>query len=198
MRYVVHFIGAFLLAAPAWAGQRELTEERARMLSEGRTLTAQEETQLSTRGWRDRRSQETLVPVTNRVRPADYTNDVHRGTIELLPRWRNYSYHVTKAPDGTMFDGAVMGGCNFTQIAPATEAFDRSTGFGHNLRFRGCNLVNVKTYPDWTIEACNTAQIDRVGTLNADGSANVTNSVVVGSDAASVNPNRSKPGGVLE
>lgn len=168
------------------------------MEAAGRPLTQKEEGQLLDRGWRDRRSQEPLVPVTRTVRPADYVSDVQRGTIDLIPRWRNYSYHTVRAPDGTMFDGNVMGGCNFTQIAPATDAFDRSPGFGHDLRFRDCNLVNVKTYPDWMIEGGNTAQIDQIGSLDAQGAVQVTDSVVVGSKAEDVDLNRQRPTGVIE
>ena len=182
----------------AWAGQRELSEERTKAQADGRPLTSTEETQLVERGWRDRRSQEPLVPVTSRVRPADYVNDVHRGTIDLIPKWRNYSYHVVKVPDGTLFDGSVMGGCNFTQIAPATDAFDRSPGFGHDLHFRHCNLTNVKLYLDWSVQSCNTTQVDRVGGFDRDGAVKITDSVVLGNDAALVDSNRQKPAGVLE
>lgn len=199
MRRLVLFL-ALALAVPQMvqAGERELTEERAKMQQQGRPLTTTEEEQLLERGWRDRRSQEPTVPVTSRVRPADYVSDVQRGTIDLLPGWRNYSYHTVRVPDGTMFDGNVMGGCNFTQIEPATDAFDRSPGFGHNLHFRDCNLVNVKTYPDWTIEGCNTTQVDRIGTFNREGAVDVTDSVVVGNRSDAVNPTRQRPVGTIE
>ena len=97
-------------------------------------------------------------------------------------------------------DGGVLGSCNFTQIAPNTDAFDRTPGvFGHTLTFRNCNLVNVRIHPDWTVENCNTAQVDRVGMLlpNEEG-VEITDDVYVADHPSRVNAQRIKPVGALE
>lgn len=164
-------------------------------------LTPQEEAHLTNRGWRNRRDGEFDPPVSKFARPADYESEVKRGTVEFDPgpaRWRNYSYHTVKVPDGTVFDGDVDGGCNFTQIAPDTDAFVRTENFGHNLTFRNCNLVNVRVYDDWTIENSNTSQIDRIGTVDEEGNIDIVDSIVLGNSSKQVNKNRNKPVGVLE
>lgn len=200
MRTAFYSVVSLLLAWPCWAGDREIGLERARLQASGKAALSQaEEAQLRTRGWRDRRSGEFDPPVASTSRPGDYISDIKRGTVEFHPKWRNYSYHTVKIPDGTVLDGEVMGGCNLTQISPVTDAIDRSSGFGHNLTFRGCNLVNVKVYPDWIIENCNTAQIDRIGThANKDDTADITDSVFVASHPDQVPKTRVKPVGALE
>ena len=162
-------------------------------------LSEKEESDLLTRGFRARRTGEFKPPVGKTFRPDDYANATKRGTVEYNPSWRNYSYHTVQIPDGTVLDGEVFGGCNFSQIAPVTDALDRSPGVGHNLTFRNCNLVNVKVYPDWIIENCNTAQIDRIGTLaNDEDSPEITESVYVSDHSDTVDADRVKPVGALE
>src|SRR3990167_4411635 len=154
-------LSSFLVASSACASQREVDRETARLQAANRApLTAQEIAQLRARGWRDRRTGEIRPLVGSTFRPDDYVNATHRGTVEYDPSWSNYSFHTVQVPDGTVIDCGDRG-CNFTQIAPLTDAFDRSQGFGHTLTLRDrMNLVNVMLYPDWTVECnCNTAQI---------------------------------------
>lgn len=163
----------------AWAGQREVDLERAHLAAQGKSaLTFAEELQLATRGWRDRRLGEYDPPVAVLTRPADYVSSTRRGTLEYHARWRNYSWHRIQVPNGTVID--CREGGNFTQLVPNTEAFDRTPGvWGHNLTFIECNLTNVKTYPDWTLQHCNTAQVWMKGTSAPDGTPEVQDTELV-------------------
>jgi len=179
------------LMPSASAGQGDVDRANALVAERGEAgLSTAETAQLSTRGWRDRRPGERRPPVSRLVRPADYRNDVHRGTIEFDPSWRNYSYHTVRIPDGTTVTKS-----NFSQIAPLTEAI-----VGRNLTFIECNLVNVQTHDDWTIIHSNTAQIDRVGSLATPDAVVIEDeaSVYLGPNAKSVDPLRLKPAGVIE
>ena len=184
---------ALLVCCPGLllAAQEDHDREALLLLRGGRPpLTLNEQNQLMTRGWRDRRLGEFNPPVSATSRPADYRNDLHRGTIEFDPSWRNYSYHTVRIPDGTTVTKS-----NFSQIAPLTEAI-----VGRNLTFIECNLVNVQTHDDWTIIHSNTAQIDRVGSLATPDAVVIEDeaSVYLGPSAKSVDPLRLKPVGVIE
>lgn len=187
-----------LLTGCAMAATRDVQDETDRLLRQGKTeLTTTERDQLVDRGWRDRRLGEYDPPVARTSRPSDYTNDVHRGEVEYNPTWHNYTYHTVRIPDGTVIDGTLRG-YNFSQIAPATEAIVREPGFGHDLTFIRCNLVNVATFADWTIQDSNTSQHDRVGGFDRDGVVEVTDSVFVGRTSNDVDLQRTKPQDVLE
>jgi len=183
----------------AYAGQTELDKEQARAQKLGITLTDGDRTDLLNKGWRARRSGEKGPLVRETSRPQDYVGNFDRGTVEFNPKWRNYSYHKVNVPSGTVLDGAVMGACNFTQIEPNTEAFDRTPGFfGHNLVFRNCNLSNVKTYPDWTVEeSCNNAQVDYIKGLDPDGNQTIVDTVFVASRSEDVPKTRTKAPGAM-
>ena len=190
-------VALVLCCGVAEAGQHELARERARLQEKGAPgLTVAEEAQLTSRGWRDRRDGEWRPPVGSTFRPADYQNPRHRGTVKLdVGKWRNYSWHLVKAPNGTVIDCGDRG-CNFTQIAPQTEVFLRTTGFGHNLTFTGrVNLVNVKIHPDWNFINFkgNTAQIDRVGTIDPDGKPQITENVYVANHPDNIPAGRTLP-----
>lgn len=100
-------------------------------------------------GWRNRQAGQ-FPPVTAEVRPADYRNDLDRGTVEYDPRWRNYSFHKVTIPRG-----ARLVGCNFAQVAPDTPAL---TVAGNDATFEDCNLVNVRVDAGWKLVRCNTVQ----------------------------------------
>lgn len=159
---------------------------------QAKQLTEKEASDLSLRGWRDRRMSEFDPPVTKTVRPSDYVDERHRGTIEFSSTWHNYSFHRVKIADGTVVDGNLLGGCNFTQIAPATEAIVRDPGYGHNLTFQYCNLTNLQTHPDWIVENSNTAQVDFVGAINEDDSTDILDVVFVDSSSSKISPLREK------
>ena len=76
-------------------------------------------------------------PVTALWQPADYVDDLKRGTVEYSPQWRNYAYHAVTVPVGTIIQGA-----NFAQAVPLTEVFtlDRPG----TITVVDCNLCNVK------------------------------------------------------
>jgi hypothetical protein len=202
-----------LVCGTAWAGPKELGQERGRLLLQGKApLTEKEEADLNARGWRERRVGEFDTPVSATSRPADYAHDGQRGTVEYSPTWSNYVYHRVRIADGTVIerdaivevqqpDGTMRPyrvGCNFAQLVPDTDAIVREAGVGHNLTFRGCNLVNVRTYDDWTLEACNTSQHDRIGVVKANGAIELHDSVLVGASSKVVDANRQKPVGVLD
>lgn len=89
---------------------------------------------------------------TSAVRPADYVNEMQRGTVELMPGWTNYSFHAVVVPDGTVLDGTDR--CfNFSQGVPNTVAI-----VGKNLTLKNCNLFNVAIDPSWTLLGCNASQ----------------------------------------
>lgn len=110
--------------------------------------TEKELADLSAKGFRSRREGEFPICAAE-VRPADYDNDLKRGTVEYQPDWRNYSNHVVHIPAGT-----VVLGCNFMQAAPNTQGI---TSDGP-ITLIECNLTNVKLDPSWVLEKCNTAQ----------------------------------------
>ena len=189
----VFLLLALMFSVPAFAGQRELDIETERSRLKGITLRAAEIADLQTRGWRDRRTGEFEPPVAETMRPSDYTTEFHRGTLEFSSKWRNYSYHLIKIPDGTIVTER-----NFAQIAPVTDAFDKTAGFGNNLVFNDCNLVNVKSYPDWTISRGNTAQIDFYLETNPDTGEDEMKGQFAASNSDDVNPLRVKPARVVE
>lgn len=152
------------LCSTAWAGEKELQLAQELASKKGIELSAKDVSDLQTKGWRNRREGEFKPLVSSVARPSDYENDYHRGTVEYDPKWKNYSYQKVKIQNGNTIKES-----NFTQIYPATDVFDRSAGFGHDLTFEGCNLVNVKTYDDWTIKDSNTAQIYREITTDGNG-----------------------------
>jgi len=168
---VIKILIAFLLlSSVCYAGQRELDIETSRVSTEGRQeLSTQERDQLLTRGWRNNRVGEFYPPVRETARPDDYIGQFDRGTIGYTQAWQNYSRHKIMIPDGTVIDGEILGACNFAQIEPDTDAILRRPGFGHNLTFRSCNLVNVRSYDDWVIEGSNTSQADVVVNATQDG-----------------------------
>ena len=178
----------WLVGGVAWADERDLQAEQARLQARGQALLPMEQTQLRDRGWRDRRPGEVRPLVSALARPADYQTDVHRGTVEYLPTWTNYSFHQVEIPDGT-----VVVGVNLSQIAPQTEAVRRAPGLGQALTFRDCNLTNVRTFPDWTLVGSNNAQVDMV--LDAQGERVP---VFVASRSEDVPALRVRPVGALE
>jgi hypothetical protein len=182
-----------LPSSVCFAGIEEVSKAELELtLTNQSKLTDQEIEHLNQRGFRDRRPDEkNPVPVTALVRPADYQNELHRGTVPHRPDWKNYAFQTVKIPDGTTLVEQ-----NFTQTVPLTDAFDRSPGFGHDLIFKDCNLVNVKTHPDWVIDGgTNVNQVDLIGKVTADGSIEITDAVIV-DDPADVN--RIKASGALE
>ena len=187
----------------AEAGQREVDRAEFLLSKRGKVpLTAQERSQLQTRGWRDRRVDDPIKPpVTALVRPKDWKRPVERGTIDLnLDKWRNYSWHTLEVLNGSTIDCGNHG-CNFSQLAVKTEVFDRSPGFGHNLVFKGrINLSNVMIYPDWDFTDFygNTAQIDRIGTFNTDGMPEIVESKYVANHPDNVPGGRVIPPGRIE
>jgi hypothetical protein len=190
----------FVLFVPAvFADPSDLAKERANAAARGIHLTSAEENQLIARGWRDRREGEGFPFVRAHSKPSDYNNGWHRGTVEHIDGVRNYSLHTVRIPNGTVIDGhsGDKRGCNFAQIAPNTEAFDRTGGFGHNLTFRHCNLVNVKTYSDWTIEDCNTAQNDYTEEIDEE-SGKYLKPHTAASKSKDVKANRTKPEGAIQ
>jgi len=114
-------------------------------------LTSTEKQQLDSRGWRDRRIGE-YPPVAKDCRPADYTQDLSRGTLEYNVAWRNYSFHKINISAGT-----VIRRCNFSQAIPNTECIV-VLGLPPVLTFIDCNLCNVKTKPEWILQNCLTVQ----------------------------------------
>lgn len=198
MKLLIALITLSLMGCnPCYAGQLELDKETARMATKGHSLTAKEISDLETKGWRTRRSGE--LPVSNTARPSDYVDDVKRGTIEFRSDWFNYSRHKVKIPDGTIMQPNEVGRrYNFSQMVPGTDCIDRSTGFGHNLTFIKCNLVNVKTYDDWTIEASNQSQIDRVGEFDGEGAFVETDAVKTADTFKTLRADRVKPVGAIE
>lgn len=164
----------FLLFCPTvYAGQSELLKAQVDGAKKGIVLTAKDTTNLLERGWRDRREGEKLF-VTDLSKPKDYESAIHRGTVEYVKSKRNYSFLKV-----AIKDGAQIVGKNFGQIYPNYDVFDRTKGLGHNLIFKDCNLVNVKTYPDWEIINCNTAQIYRKGQIRADGDYEITDDIYI-------------------
>ena len=179
----------------AWAGPAEVAQERRRLQAQGKVaLTPTEEAQLETRGWRDRRPGEHTPVVGRTFRPADYVNDVHRGTVDFVSGWKNYSYHVVQIPSGsTVLE------VNLSQIAPDSECVDRAPGvYGHNLTFQDSNLVNCHIYPDWTVIGSNTAQIDHTGNLDDPDQVVVEEAFYVADHPSRIPPVRVKPPKVLE
>lgn len=139
-----------------YSGENELKNETKRIEKKGIILTEKDKTDLMTKGWRNRRAGEFKPPVASTMRPSDYKDDKDRGTIEYSKGWKNYSFHKIVIPSGT-----VISDSNFYQRKTGSDIFERSgQGVGHNLTFKNCNLVNVKTYPDFIIEGCNNAQIE--------------------------------------
>jgi len=184
-----------LWSAPAWAGPAEVAHERARLVSQGKPdLTAKETSDLTMRGWRNRRPGEHTPLIGRLFRPADYLNDVHRGTVDFVSGWRNYSYHLVQIPSGsTVLE------VNLSQIAPDTDCVDRTPGiYGHNLTFIDSNLVNCKVYADWTVIGSNTAQIDHIGNLDDPNQVVVEDAVYVADHPSRIPPIRVKPPKVLE
>ena len=108
--------------------------------------TRAEQQEFLSKGFRTRRPDEQLC--LRVVRPADYDNDLKRGTVEYMADWKNYAMHNVVIPDGTE-----LRNCNFMQAIPNTAAIT-----GLNLRFMDCNLVNCALDPSWVLERCNTAQ----------------------------------------
>lgn len=170
-----------LICSQAFAGMDELTREKERT----KDLNLIEEAQLLLRGWRSRRIGELKPIVSSTMRPSDYQNNFHRGTVEHMANWKNYSFHEVEIPDGSEVIGR-----NFSQIATNTDAIIRKPGLGHNLTFRDCNLTNVKTYPDWTLIGSNNAQVDRVRDSDEP--------IFVAPKSGDVPADRVKPEGVLE
>ena len=58
------------------------------------------------------------------------------------------------------------------------DSIIRSPGFGRNLTFRNCNLVNVKTYPDWVVDGCNTSQAWQIVSTALDGTEELNPQVI--------------------
>ena len=157
-------------------------------------LSVAEEAQLQARGWRDRRPGEHTPLIGRTFRPADYANDVHRGTVDFVSEWQNYSYHLVQIPSGSTVSEA-----NLSQIAPDTDCVDRTPGvYGHNLTFKDSNLVNCKVYADWTLIDSNTAQIDRIGNLDNPDEVVVEDAVYVADHPSRIPPGRVKPVKALE
>jgi len=179
----------------AWAEPAAVAHERARLVALGKPdLTAKEVDDLTMRGWRTRRPGEARPLIGRTFRPADYVNDVHRGTVDFVSGWRNYSYHLVQIPSGSTVLEA-----NFSQIAPDTDCVDRTPGiYGHNLTFIDSNLVNCKVYADWTVIGSNTAQIDHVGNLDDPDQVVVEDAVYVADHPSRIPPVRVKPPKVLE
>ena len=197
MKYIPLLL--ILICSTVYAGTKERSRAIELFAEKGRpSLNSRELSDLSDRGYIDRRTGTFDPPVSSLWRPADYVSDVKRGTIEYDPKWRNYSYHKVLIPDGTVIDGEVLGACNFVQIAPDTDAIIRAFGFGHDLTFKDCNLSNVRTYDDWTLISCNTTQADKTGKFNADGSVDVENMILVGRESKEVDKDRVRPNRVLE
>lgn len=89
--------------------------------------------------------------VTRNEKPADYDNDLDRGTVEYREGWKNYSFHKVRIPGGT-----IVTGCNFAQAKPRTDCIE-VTGVGV-VTFRECNLSNVELTARMVSEKCLTAQ----------------------------------------
>jgi hypothetical protein len=80
---------------------------------------------------------------------------MRRGVVDYDEQVDNYSFHQVLIPSGTTVRDK-----NFMQISPNVDAIVKKPGFGRNITFEGCNLVNVKTHASWTIVDSNNAQQD--------------------------------------
>jgi len=74
---------------------------------------------------------------------------------------RNFA---TKQPP-PLADGDVVDRCNLAQAVAGTVLGNAA---GRRITFRGCNLVNVAIDPAWTVEGCNTTQLDFCAWLHPD------------------------------
>ena len=124
--------------------------------------TPAEQAEFAAKGWRSRRPGE-FPPCMATVRPADYVDDFHRGTVEYDPQWRNYSYHTVEIPAG-----ADVQDCNFSQADPKTPAVvllapEKPTNFVN------CNFANIELSPTHVVARCNVSQGWTVETLDASG-----------------------------
>jgi len=170
-----------------------LAVEETVSVEKGIILTEKERSDLLNRGWRDRRDIEATVLVSKYVRPSDYVDSKDRGTVLLQKESKNYAFHTVNALNGTTITEH-----NFSQVVPNTEVFNRPFlgKYGKNLTFVDCNLVNVKTYGDWTIVNSNTAQRDYFETV--DGESVIVDSVWISQNSKDVDDGRRKPLGVIE
>src|SRR5574342_942676 len=113
--------------------------------------TPDEQAQFATKGWRHRRPGE-FPPCMATIRPADYKDDFHRGTVEWSEEWKNYSYHTVLMPEGVL-----VRFCNFTQADPKTPALVPAN-VGGKITVKDCNLCNVAGSKDLTVTNCNMVQ----------------------------------------
>ena len=91
-------------------------------------------------------------PVTLLKRPADYVDELARGTVEFSPEWRNYSFHRVRVQAGTLVHR-----CNFTQAQPGASVIE-VVGAGGPVVFSECNLANVLPPPGAMLDDCLTIQ----------------------------------------
>lgn len=130
-------------------------EEKTAMLADAEFIevtgcdewTGDEVAHFKEKGFRHFRPGEKPI-LTATSRPTDYNNDMKRGSVQIHPGLKNYSFCDVEIPDGSTVTGH-----NFTQAQPGTECIT-----GENLILNDCNLSNVMINPSWTINNCNTSQ----------------------------------------
>lgn len=81
--------------------------------------------------------------------PADYDNDLSRGTVDFDSTWLNYSFTKVNIPRNTIVEE-----CNFTQVSPLTEAIHGD----YEITFNACNMCNVALNSKWILNNCLTVQ----------------------------------------